>query len=527
MHATERRRIREGKQPIRVTVVVRASNCIRLGRVQRRAAPGPVRARRGRRPVPPPGPPFLHPPPPRHVVESRYHGVRDEECGANVRLRALVSRVSHHCRALLPAPAVCVESRSVGTAPFAVVKLQIPSDAVPTDENERERSEWWRAKKWAYEVLGRLFHRFGNPSQLPSTMQAENSAFAAHFVSMFAPEILAIYLRQVELYVSNQQWLRKKCQYQISSFFMRTDTFFRPSIKPKSTWTLLELHVQLLVKSFVLPQLSFTAGQQHLWKSDPLDYVRNTVGAQIRVLRSPSPFSVSAKPGGSLGQPWPRNMRLMSRYSAALSTNPDTMSGVFTQEVRRFGPCHPGADSAKVTLQTSEGYKTLTVSWAATFISSGNTTASFIAETCALQTDAGLASKRTVESHADEIPRSITRKKGVVHCDNQANLADPKSNVQPNRALRRHGLHALKEAGVKYVLIDNSGNRSGYIYAGAVALWSLIPNDLYPAFLSCATQSSPARSPLLMDPAPPPAVSPTAPQLQNAQPRSSMRTGKS
>jgi hypothetical protein len=28
-------------------------------------------------------------------------------------------------------------------------------------------------------------------------MQAEYSAFAAHFVSMFAPEILAIYLRQV------------------------------------------------------------------------------------------------------------------------------------------------------------------------------------------------------------------------------------------------------------------------------------------------------------------------------------------
>ncbi|KAJ7844236.1 hypothetical protein B0H14DRAFT_3868395 [Mycena olivaceomarginata] len=281
MHATERRRIREGKQPIRVTVV-------------RRAAPGPVRARRGRRPVRPPGPPFLHPPPPRHVAESRYHGVRDEECGANVRLRALVSRVSHHCRALLPAPAVCVESRSVGTAPFAVVKLQIPSDAVPTDENERERSEWWRAKKWAYEVLGRLFHRFGNPSQLPSTMQAENSAFAAHFVSMFAPEILAIYLRQVELYVSNQQWLRKKCQYQISSFFMHQT----------QVQTLLELHVQLLVKSFVLPQLSFTAGQQHLWKSDPLDYVRNTVD-KYESFALPRPSPSPRNPGEASGNRGP------------------------------------------------------------------------------------------------------------------------------------------------------------------------------------------------------------------------------
>ncbi|KAJ6583909.1 armadillo-type protein [Mycena vulgaris] len=143
-------------------------------------------------------------------------------------------------------------------------------EAVPEDEDDRERSEWWRAKKWAYGVLGRLFHRFGNPSQLPSAMQKDYSAFAQHFVSMFAPEILGIYLRQVELYVSNQAWLSKKCQYQIF-------TFFTECIKPKSTWTLLKPHVQTLVESFVFPQLSFNAGKQNLWENDPVDYVRISV----------------------------------------------------------------------------------------------------------------------------------------------------------------------------------------------------------------------------------------------------------
>ncbi|KAJ7853154.1 hypothetical protein B0H14DRAFT_3450379 [Mycena olivaceomarginata] len=526
MHATERRRIREASAARRPDQSAPAAG----------VAPSD-------RPVRPPGPPFLHPPP-RHVAESRYHGVRDEECGANVRLRALVSvSPMSHCRALLPAPAVCVESRSVGTAPFAVVKLQIPSDAVPTDENERERSEWWRAKKWAYEVLGRLFHRFGNPSQLPSTMQAENSAFAAHFV---------------ELYVSNQQWLRKKCQYQISSFFMERISWYgvvpsslarvRPAppcalvstacIKPKSTWTLLELHVQLLVKSFVLPQLSFTAGQQHLWKSDPLDYVRNTTN------KSPSLSLALLRLRETRGKPRATVAPQHAPHVEILcgpSTNPDTMSGVFTQEVRRFGPCHPGADSAKVTLQTSEGYKTLTVSWAATFISSGNTTASFIAETPSRPTPASRASVRWKATRMRSPGASRARRALFTATTRQTlpTLRAMSSPTEPsdgtdfmpyvNRISSTlfTGLTKLKEAGVKYVLIDNSGNRSGYIYAGAVALWSLIPNDMYPAFLSCATQSSPARSPLLMDPAPPPAVSPTAPQLQNAQPRSSMRTGKS
>ncbi|KAJ7696679.1 armadillo-type protein [Mycena rosella] len=153
---------------------------------------------------------------------------------------------------------------------FGVVNLQIPKDAVPEDEEERERSEWWAAKKWAYGILGRLFHRFGNPSQLPSAMQADYSAFAQHFSAMFAPEILAIYLRQVELYVGGQAWLSKKCQYQIF-------TFFTECIKPKSTWTLLKPHVQSLVESFVFPQLSFNAGRQALWESDPVDYVRISV----------------------------------------------------------------------------------------------------------------------------------------------------------------------------------------------------------------------------------------------------------
>ncbi|RDB14686.1 hypothetical protein Hypma_016434 [Hypsizygus marmoreus] len=153
---------------------------------------------------------------------------------------------------------------------FAVINLQLPADAVPEDEEERERCEWWKAKKWAYGTLGRLFHRFGNPSQLPSTMQKEYAAFAQHFVTTFAPEILSTYLNQVQLYVSNQAWLSKKCQYLIFQFFTEC-------IKPKSTWTLLKPSFETLISSFVFPQLSFNATKQAQWENDPIDYVRLSV----------------------------------------------------------------------------------------------------------------------------------------------------------------------------------------------------------------------------------------------------------
>ena len=42
---------------------------------------------------------------------------------------------------------------------FRVVEMNVPPEGVPSDEEEREKCEWWKAKKWAYGILGRLFHR--------------------------------------------------------------------------------------------------------------------------------------------------------------------------------------------------------------------------------------------------------------------------------------------------------------------------------------------------------------------------------
>ncbi|KAJ6568435.1 hypothetical protein DFH09DRAFT_1155389 [Mycena vulgaris] len=225
----------------------------------------------------------------------------------------------------------------------------------------------------------------------------------------------------------------------------------------------------------------------------------------------------------------PRYMRLMSRYSA------DTVAGLYTQEVGRFGQraFYPGADSVTVTLQTAHGVKTVTIPWAATFLESGNTTASFISETCLPPADSDLAArKRRLDREASPLN---ARRKGVVTPDAQdpvrkaaaaAQIAAATNIVQPNLTSFGHfvtldiyqlaehpkvgvvyfeqfeasdgtgsndyfngisdtlftGLTALKAAGVKHILVDNSGNRGGFIFAGAIALWSLWPEDLYPGF---------------------------------------------
>ncbi|KAJ7080737.1 hypothetical protein B0H15DRAFT_476215 [Mycena belliarum] len=223
-----------------------------------------------------------------------------------------------------------------------------------------------------------------------------------------------------------------------------------------------------------------------------------------------------------------RYIRLMSRYSA------DSELGLYTQEVGHFGQrsFYPGSDAVTVRLQTAHGVEELSVPWAATFLGSGNTTASFVAKSCSLEAagavdiSSGSESRRATRS----IRRAVTAPDTQPRMRTAASASPrdtPETNyVQPNLTsfghfltldiyqLRRHpkvgvvyleqfepsvqydyrayfeglsdtlftGLTALKKAGVKHILIDISGNRGGYINAGAIALWSLWPQDLYPGF---------------------------------------------
>ncbi|KAG9098720.1 hypothetical protein FRC06_006040 [Ceratobasidium sp. 370] len=150
---------------------------------------------------------------------------------------------------------------------FAVVDLQPPVEQTPANPQEREKCPWWKAKKWTYAVLNRLFTRYGCPSELHGSLKKEYSKFAQHFMTSFAPEILNTYLRQVEFNVSGGVWLSKRVTYFIIQFFQQ-------SAKTKTTWQVLKPHIQGLVSSFVFPLLVFTDEKAEAWAADPAEYVR-------------------------------------------------------------------------------------------------------------------------------------------------------------------------------------------------------------------------------------------------------------
>lgn len=66
----------------------------------------------------------------------------------------------------------------------------------------------------------------------------------------------------------------------VSDIFHRRSSTLRAhySVKPKSTWVLLKPQVQDLVSQFIFPQLCFSEYKKELWRDDPVDYLRVTIG---------------------------------------------------------------------------------------------------------------------------------------------------------------------------------------------------------------------------------------------------------
>ncbi|WFD01157.1 Nonsense-mediated mRNA decay protein 5 [Malassezia yamatoensis] len=128
---------------------------------------------------------------------------------------------------------------SWGTLMLKVVQKPIDDSAHASDPEERAKLSWWKAKKWAYYSLNKLFSRYGIPSQLAPGMRSYKP-FAETFLANFAPEILKAYLHVVEANVTQQQWL-----------------------SPPQ-----------LIEAFVYPRLCFSDQDQELWDLDPIDFVR-------------------------------------------------------------------------------------------------------------------------------------------------------------------------------------------------------------------------------------------------------------
>ncbi|KAI9820323.1 MAG: hypothetical protein M1827_005945 [Pycnora praestabilis] len=198
-------------------------------------------------------------------IGTRLKGETSLEAGEM--LRIVLKAFKHAIYFELP-PHLREQQAIVGwcTLFLNVISKEPPEDSLPEDFDERETNHWWKAKKWAYANLNRLFVRYGNPSTLQKNNGEDYTAFSKSFITNFAPEILKGYLLQIEKWVQKTTWLSKACLSQ-------TLSFLDECIKPKSMWNHLKPHMENLVSHLLFPVLCQSDEDIELFETDPPEYL--------------------------------------------------------------------------------------------------------------------------------------------------------------------------------------------------------------------------------------------------------------
>ncbi|KAL8735711.1 MAG: hypothetical protein Q9181_002714 [Wetmoreana brouardii] len=147
-----------------------------------------------------------------------------------------------------------------------LVGKDAPTIALDEDLDERERNHWWKSKKWAYANLNRLYVRYGNPGTHPKSSPPEVIEFSKSFIVDFAPEILKVYLQQIDKWAQKSAWLSKpSLSYTLS--------FLDECVKPKSMWNHLKPHMETLISHVFFPVLCQSDEDLELFDSDPSEYL--------------------------------------------------------------------------------------------------------------------------------------------------------------------------------------------------------------------------------------------------------------
>lgn len=164
----------------------------------------------------------------------------------------------------LPVPLQSIEAlQHWGNFHVAVINKPLPVLVMDMDASERKLHPWVKTKKWACANLFRLFDRYG--SQSLSKKFAYDS-FRSTYSNNFVPQLLQLYLEQVDKWCSGQLWMSEDQLFYVLGFLEK-------SITEKNTWNLLKPHIELLISHFIFPLLCPSNETLEQFEDDPEDYI--------------------------------------------------------------------------------------------------------------------------------------------------------------------------------------------------------------------------------------------------------------
>lgn len=131
----------------------------------------------------------------------------------------------------------------------------------PESKEDREIWPWWKVKKWAAQIMVRLFSRYG----VPSGAEKECEAFARYFSTEAAPQILGPVFETLNLRPSG-----KFCTDRVVHLCL---SFVDLAVEPSTTYKLMKLHMDFILYKVCFPIICLSQDDIELFDNDPHEFI--------------------------------------------------------------------------------------------------------------------------------------------------------------------------------------------------------------------------------------------------------------
>ncbi|KAG7344305.1 Importin-beta N-terminal domain containing protein [Nitzschia inconspicua] len=131
----------------------------------------------------------------------------------------------------------------------------------PTAIEERNAWPWWKVKKWAVQIMSRLFSRYG----IPSYAEDDAKEFARYFSQNVATQFLGPVCEALNLRPSGQF-----CTDRVVHLCL---TYVDLAVELSSTYKLLKPHLDFLLYQVCFPTMCLTEEDIELFENDPHEFV--------------------------------------------------------------------------------------------------------------------------------------------------------------------------------------------------------------------------------------------------------------
>lgn len=136
---------------------------------------------------------------------------------------------------------------------------------MPQDAEGRRTWQWWKLKKWLYNVAFRFFSKYG-VARVGSNTKPVDEMFGEKWNAEYSMKFLHAVVHELSIFSQGAYVTPRVANILV--------TFLDEAIRKSEYWKELEPHMTQIVQQVVIPMLAFDDADQELWDEDPEEYIR-------------------------------------------------------------------------------------------------------------------------------------------------------------------------------------------------------------------------------------------------------------